>query len=56
MFTKDQKNVEKNLKSFEEQQLDAEALKKLTGGTGGGTGSGDEEDPPSIVTDDIILP
>ncbi len=50
-----QKKVESNLKSFEDQKLDAEAMKQIVGGTGGESGQGDEEEG-NIVSDDIILP
>lgn len=48
--------VEKSLKSFEDQQLDAEAMKHLVGGTGGGSGQGGDDEEGSIVTDDIFFP
>lgn len=54
-FSKE-KNVKNGLKSFEDQQLDAEALKHLVGGNGGETPPEDEEDPNGIISDDIILP
>ena len=52
----DEKQVEKSLKSFEDQKLDAEAMKHLVGGAGSGGGQGDDEDGGEIVSDDIILP
>ena len=51
-----QKEGEKTLKPFEDQKLDAEAMKQIKGGTGGGGGQGDEEEDGGIVSDDIILP
>lgn len=55
-FSKEKK-VEKSLKSFEDQQLDAEALKSLVGGNGG-ENDPPEDDPevPNVVSDDIIMP
>lgn len=51
-----QKEGEKTLKPFEDQKLDAEALKQIQGGTGGGSGQGGDEEDGNIVTDDIFFP